>query len=447
MNKKDLDVFSAWVPFELEKSEHTEGEYVQGEPRFNPQRIKIMGIASTEAPDEAGEIIIQDGIDWSYFLKRGFLNLEHKQGPEFVMGQPEAVKACEYKGYKATMLKGYLYAEKPAVKSLVETMEAMKKAGADREIGLSVEGQVIERDKRNPTIITKSKVMNVSITSSPCNKDATMTIIKSIMNKMDKDSEFGDKEMTHRQIKIIKDYAEELCELMEKLPPSVDLQEWVQSKITRALDYLQASFHYMDVEFKMYDDEEAEKAWYDKETTNIYKEDDHKIYDMLEMLLERYPELKEKEVMDKLHDMLEMDKAYDRMEDMDPDDALDYMDNQIESEGREIVMPDFAAIQDAVVDSQLRDQDVDDLDGDDEDIKMNTQVGYQTSLSGEGSVGMIVPQSFENPISTKDYELSEVDMKRVLGLLMRKWPGQSTKEYVLLYHKIPAELRYLLARK
>ena len=221
MSKK-IDVFSAWMPINIEKSEH-DGEYVQGEPRFNPQRIKIVGIASTEAPDEAGEIIVQDGIDWSYFLKRGFLNLEHKQGPEFVMGQPEAVKACEYKGYKATMLKGYLYSEKPAVKSLVETMDAMKKAGADREIGLSVEGQVVERDERDPKIIRKSKVMNVSITSSPCNKDATMTIVKSILKNIEKENtEFPDKEMTFRQIKIIKEYAEELCELMEKLPPSVD---------------------------------------------------------------------------------------------------------------------------------------------------------------------------------------------------------------------------------
>jgi hypothetical protein len=150
--------------------------------------------------------------------------------------------------------------------------------------------------------------------------------------------------------------------------------------------------------------------------------------------------------MDKLHEMLEVEKAYDKMDDMDPDDALDYMDNQIESEGREVIMPDFAAIQDAVVDSQLRDEDIDDLDGDDDDIKMSSEVGYQTPAEGGGSVGMIVPQSFENPISTGDYDITEADMKRILNLLMRKYPGETTKTYAKMYHKMSGELRYLLAQ-
>ena len=423
--KDKKDIFAAWIPIDLGKNiEYTDAEYQQGEPRFNPERIKIMGIASTEAPDEAGEIIIQDGIDWTYFLKRGFLNLEHKQGPEFVMGQPEAVKACDYKGYKATMLKGYLYSNKPSVKSLVETMEAMKKAGADRKMGLSVEGSVIERDSKNPHIITKSKVLNVSVTSSPCNSDADMEIIKSLLAKIEEKEvtpEFSDKEMTSRQIDILEGYVEELRELFDALPSDADLPEWCQAKITRALDYVQAAYHYMDVEFKVEEKEDLEQGAYMQEFGKIKKEeDDHKIYDMLEMLVERYPELKRPDVMERLHEMMEIEKRrYSKEDNMTPDE----FEAQVDREPPEsYTPPDFQQLMDSKIDAAANDP--------------KPKEGDDFSFSNMETIKPIVPQSLDDAVSYADYGMSEADRRAILEFVVRKYPNMEKDQHMAMYNEL-----------
>lgn len=456
--KKRNDKFNMWMPINLGKElQYTHSEFESGEPRDLPQRIKIMGIASTEAPDEVGEIIVQDGIDWHYFLKRGFLNLEHKAGPEFVMGQPEAVQKTSHKGYAATMLKGYLYSNKPAVKSLVETMDAMKKAGADRTIGLSVEGQVVERDRVNPKIIKRSKVLNVSITSSPCNADATMEIIKSMVENIEKNEvghEYHDKDMTDRQIQILKEYVNDLSELFEQLPHDVDLQEWVQSKITRALDYLQASYHYMKVaveeKLELEQDEleenEMEKAddcpdckdmdkecqyhsdkSYRMELERVKKEmeeeDEHKIYDTLEMLVERYPELKDPKVMDKLHEMLgETEKK--NPDNMSPSEFEAYQERKTERQSTEHSTPDFAEMQEAKVEAQLNPKEKPDneIEGLEES---NTQV-----------IAPISVESLEGKMANEDFDIDEESKRAILEYIVRKYPKMEKAEHQKMFMEL-----------
>lgn len=52
----------------------------------------------------------------------------------------------------------------------------LKDVQAPRSIGFSIEGQVIERDKENQNIITKAKILNVSVTAHPCNPDAKLMV-------------------------------------------------------------------------------------------------------------------------------------------------------------------------------------------------------------------------------------------------------------------------------
>jgi|11BtaG_2_1085332.scaffolds.fasta_scaffold00028_17 disulfide oxidoreductase YuzD len=465
--KKKLDTFNAWMPIDLGKEiNYTHTEFQDGSPRDEPQRIKIMGIASTEAPDEVGEIIVQDGIDWHYFLKRGFLNLEHKQGPEFVMGQPEAVTKTSYKGYGATMLKGYLYKDKSSVKALIETMEAMKKAGADRSIGLSVEGQVVERDKMNPKIIKRSKVLNVSITSNPCNADATMEIIKN-MNKIEKhEREYHDKDMTYRQIKILKEYADEMCELLDQMPENVDLMEWVQTKVTRALDYIQSSYHYMKVKMpemmehaemmgkdmcdkckdcdgdcskcpkctaRMEREEKYAKD-YKMELMRVKKEmeddGDKEAKVMAEMLLERFPELKDPKVMGAIHEMMDdKEKGYGKNPDnMTPSEFDAHMENQMEDKP-ERPAPDFAEIQSAKIDAQTREP------------KMPKEEELEASVPSMQSLAPIVPQSLEDEVSYRDYGMSSKDVKTILEYIVRKYPQMEKGDQTAMFMEMMQQMR------
>jgi len=258
-----LDVFSQFTPFDLSKASKDGKTY------------RVEGIASSEDIDESGEIIKQDGLDWSYCLKTGAFNLDHKNEPKFILGAPTEVYKTTVGGVKATAIRGVLYADKPIVKDVFETAKAMESTGL-RRMGFSIEGRVLERDPRNPRIITKAKVLNVSITGNPCNQTATIEMIKSILAKentnMEKHKEYADVHMSYKQSKMIEEYSMKLCSLLGSLPDDHDLPEWTQSKITKALDYLQAAYHYIDMDVK--EKMEMDKFLEDKPMPKVEEGDD-----------------------------------------------------------------------------------------------------------------------------------------------------------------------------
>jgi hypothetical protein len=166
-----IDTFSVFVPFEvLEKADSPEA-----------MTGRIGGVISTETRDFQGEILAQQGIDWSYFLKHGWFNYEHQKGPENVLGHPETVVTGEYQGQPATRVEGVLYLHKPKAREIFQTAQAMNKAGAARNLGFSVEGQVLARDKKK---VTKAKVLNVAITAHPVNPDARLEVLAKAMNSI-----------------------------------------------------------------------------------------------------------------------------------------------------------------------------------------------------------------------------------------------------------------------
>jgi len=142
-----------------------------------PMVGRIGGIVSTQTTDQQGEQLVQDGVDWTYALRKGWFNYEHKAGPENVLGHPENIEQIMFKGEPATRIEGVLYLHKPKAKEIFETAIAMQKSGTGRRLGFSVEGQVLAREK---TRIIKSKVLNVAITAHPVNALARLDVLKSL---------------------------------------------------------------------------------------------------------------------------------------------------------------------------------------------------------------------------------------------------------------------------
>ena len=167
-----IETFSVWAPMEtFEKSRNPNGgdsEDMVG---------KIGGIVSAQTVDQQKETLSQDGVDWSYFLDKGWFNYEHNAGPDNVLGHPERVSATTFQGKPATRVEGVLYLAKAKAKEIFETAQAMKKAGNARQLGFSVEGQVLERDSSDKTKIKKSRVLNVAITAHPVHPDARLEVL------------------------------------------------------------------------------------------------------------------------------------------------------------------------------------------------------------------------------------------------------------------------------
>lgn len=376
-----LDVFSQFTPFDLTKASE-EGE-----------TYKIEGIASSEAVDESGEIIRQDGLDWSYCLKTGAFNLDHKNDPKYILGAPTEIYKTSIDGVKATGIRGVLYAGKAIVKDVFETAKAMKSSGV-RKMGFSIEGRVLERDPRNPRIITKAKVLNVSITGNPCNQTATIEMIKNIMGNMSeeevnefmsdeivKSDAYADVPMSFDQSKLLVEYSSKMADLLSRLPEDHDLPEWVQAKITRAVDYMQAAYHYLDIELK--EEQIAEKFLQDKPQPKVEEGDD---------------------------------------------------EGATQSPEGEGIHPSH--------------QDDDDYTTNDKPyIHKETQVGYQEPASGGGSVAPIAAQSLEgdddddesiDELASEDYELSDTELRSLVLRILKEYPELSDKKVMALIHDIMA---------
>jgi hypothetical protein len=138
----------------------------------NPNIAHIEGVISTNHVDIQGESVSQDGLDFDYFLKKGFFNYEHKSGPENVLGYPTSV---ERRGDQTTV-KGVLLLDRPLAKEIYATADAMRKAGSSRSLGFSIEGQVIERGRNEKNQIKKARVINVAITASPINPNTSLLL-------------------------------------------------------------------------------------------------------------------------------------------------------------------------------------------------------------------------------------------------------------------------------
>lgn len=142
---------------------------------------RIVGIVSASGKDFQGETLDQKGLDWDYFVKHGWFNHEHQQGPEFVLGFPESVSAAkDNDGNDATRVVGHILTDLPLAKAIYEVAMALQKSGSGRQIGFSVEGQVVERDVCNPKHVLKAKVRNVAITAHPVRSSARFELVKSL---------------------------------------------------------------------------------------------------------------------------------------------------------------------------------------------------------------------------------------------------------------------------
>lgn len=168
----DHDKFRFWFPFELEKA---------GEPGDGEMFASINGIVSSERRDEDGEIVKQDGIDWSYFKSMGKLTYGHPATVANVIGEPTEVSPTTLPdGTPAHHMKGRLFLIDELGGKVAKKARAMKKSGARSRLGLSVEGHVIERDKADPKTINRCKVITVAVDANPKNHDAQMELAASL---------------------------------------------------------------------------------------------------------------------------------------------------------------------------------------------------------------------------------------------------------------------------
>lgn len=154
--------FEFWVPLDIEKSQKTKDG-----------KRWIEGIASTESLDLQNEIVLQSGIDTSYFLKHGYFNNDHKPGFENKVGQPTECKITK----KGLWVKGYLFKNHKVADAIWELANSLDASGSNRKLGFSIQGKVLRR--RGKTIV-KCWIQDIAITAAPINTNTWLDVVKSL---------------------------------------------------------------------------------------------------------------------------------------------------------------------------------------------------------------------------------------------------------------------------
>lgn len=161
----DEDTFSFFVPATAIK--------IQKSDDGKETKRWIQGVASTSHRDLQGEIVDQGGIDFSYFLRHGFFNDDHKPGPENKVGQPTECKVTK----NGLWVKGFLFRNHERADHYWELMQALEASDSDRTVGFSIQGKVKRRDGSE---IKECWIQDIALTPAPVNTATWAEIAKSL---------------------------------------------------------------------------------------------------------------------------------------------------------------------------------------------------------------------------------------------------------------------------
>ena len=151
------------------------------------QPMRIGGVVSTDDLDQEDERIIQDGLDFSQFLDKGWFNDNHSKKSTGVLGYPTSASFVT----KGSSLPDGTKAESNCWWSdgfLLNTEDGRKTwtlaqslADTPRSLGFSIEGTVKARSPRNKNIVTRAIVRNVAITHCPVNTGTELLTLAKAM--------------------------------------------------------------------------------------------------------------------------------------------------------------------------------------------------------------------------------------------------------------------------
>lgn len=167
------------------------------EPQGRQRRI--AGWITDEGRDLQGESVLQQGLDFDYFLKNGWFNDDHSKDHTMVVGYPSNLQfftrgsvlpdgsMAEYDGY---WVEGYLLRNYAPADRLWELGRSLQ--GTDRSLSFSVEGIIKKRTgpktirKTDPqgkpfyvgNRVAKAAVHNVAITTKPVNDRSKLILLE-----------------------------------------------------------------------------------------------------------------------------------------------------------------------------------------------------------------------------------------------------------------------------
>lgn len=186
MNEKPFELWVGLDPIEKSLAESS------GHSR------PIQGFASTDDEDLQHDVMIQNGIDTSPFLAKGFFDWDHKSslGPQQLIGEPESCELRRIPGRgEGLFVKGFLYENNPLADAAWEMLQRTATGQSQRQLGFSIEGGVLPGG-RFGKYIKKAIVRHIAVTHQPVNPYTYAQLAKSLVTP--------DENISYNQDSIVK---------------------------------------------------------------------------------------------------------------------------------------------------------------------------------------------------------------------------------------------------
>lgn len=132
--------------------------------------------------------------------------MDYEHDTNQVIGVPTKNTHVDSKGL---FLEAKLFKNMPQVQDIIKLYHNIKDNNIDRNLGFSIEGNVIERDEDDESIIRQVQITGVAVTKNPANTDATWELVtKSLYSTKslatDNNKESNKKPMLSMSVKVNK---------------------------------------------------------------------------------------------------------------------------------------------------------------------------------------------------------------------------------------------------
>jgi len=135
------------------------------------ERMLLYGWASAPTLDDDGERVLQEGLDVKPLLKKGWVNWNHRQDPDGIIGVPLVAELRDRPGFgKCLYTELELLPSRPMAPSVWKLAKSLEEDKVERTLGLSLEGKVGARSPKGT--VKKATVFNIAVTGNPKNDNA-----------------------------------------------------------------------------------------------------------------------------------------------------------------------------------------------------------------------------------------------------------------------------------
>jgi hypothetical protein len=130
------------------------------------KRRVLYSLISAEVPDALRDTVRQAGMDCEPLLAEGYVNWDHGDGPENLIGEPLTVNRKELEnGTPATESRFFLYRGHPRADSVWSLAQAQQRDPmSKRRLGTSVQGEIVERQAHD---IVRSVIRHLAVSHQP----------------------------------------------------------------------------------------------------------------------------------------------------------------------------------------------------------------------------------------------------------------------------------------